>query len=271
MAVEIASVLLELTRIQRSSLFLRRLSAHDLRQLAASATVQTYPVRASVFGAGQPVEYFYLILTGVWKISQAADTGGVTNLEFISAGQVSEVYSMLGATAYAFSADVIAPSRVLRWSASVLRGLANLTPHVAWSICEILARRASEISDRYCELMTLSAGQRVAHAIVRLVGQLGERDGRKWIIDTPISLENLAGYAGTTSFTISRLLRQWQRAGLLHRNRNLLILYNLEAIESIANPVDVSTSEARCSRRSPIPPGEINATLQQNETTSTGC
>jgi CRP/FNR family transcriptional regulator, nitrogen oxide reductase regulator len=234
MAVEVASVLLELTRIQRASLFLRRLSVRDLRQLAASATFQTYSARASAFSAGQPAKYAYLILTGVWKISQAADTGIVTNLEFISSGQVSGVYSMLGATTYTLSADVITPSRVLRWSTPTLRASAKFTPQVAWNICEILVRRASEISERYGELMTLSAEQRVAHAIVRLAGQLGERDGDKWIIHTPISLENLAGYAGTTFFTVSRILRRWQHDGLLQRNRNFMILYNLEAIESIA-------------------------------------
>jgi CRP-like cAMP-binding protein len=245
MAVEVGSILLELIRIQRSSLFLRRLSTFDLQQLAGSATIQTYPARDSVFRAGQASKYFYLVLTGVWKISQAADTGSVTNLEFISAGQVTGIYSMLGSTVYGSSADVIAPSRVLRWSATVLKGLAKLTPQVTWNICEILARRASEISDRYNELMTLNAEQRVAHAVVRLAGQLGERNGHEWIIDTPISLENLAGYAGTTFFTMSRILRRWQREGLLHRNRSLVILYDLEAIESIADAVDVSTSAKR--------------------------
>jgi CRP/FNR family transcriptional regulator, nitrogen oxide reductase regulator len=268
MAVEVAPVLLELIRIQPSSLFIRRLSARDLQQLAASATVQIYPARASIFRTGQPVKDVYLILTGVWKISQAAETGGVTNLEFISAGQVSGVYSMLGATAYTFSADAIAPSRVLRWSAPVLRDLATLTPQFAWNICEIFARSASQISDRYSELMTLSAKQRIAHAIVRLAEQLGKRDGCKWIIDTPISLETLAGYSGTTSFTMSRILSRWQREGLLHRNRNFVILYDLEAIQSIADAVDVSTSEGRCSRGSLITSGEISATSQSNQTPS---
>jgi CRP/FNR family transcriptional regulator, nitrogen oxide reductase regulator len=245
MAVEAASVLIELIRTQRSSLFLRRISAHDLQQLAASATAQTYPARASVFRAGQPSRYFYLIVNGVWKISQGTDTGGVTNLEFISAGQVSGVYSLLGSTTYAFSADVIASSRVLRWSTHLLRDLAKLTPQVTWNICEILVHRASEISARYSELMTLSAEQRVAHALVRLAQQLGEREGRDWIIDISMSLENLSGYAGTTFFTTSRILRRWQREGLIHRNRSFVILYNLKAIESIAEAVDISTSARR--------------------------
>ena len=149
---------------------------------------------------------------------------------------------MLGATAYTFYADVIVPSTALRWPAHVIRGLAKPTPQVAWNISEILARRASQIADRYSELMTLTAEQRVAHALVRLAGQLGERDGHRWIIDAPISLENLAGYVGTTFFTVSRILKRWQREGLLQRNRSFVILYNLEAIESIADPMDASAN-----------------------------
>jgi CRP/FNR family transcriptional regulator, nitrogen oxide reductase regulator len=240
MAVELVSPLLELRRLQPSSLFLRNLSARDLQQLAESATVEIYPVRASVFRAGQPAKYFHLLLGGVWKISQAADTGGVMNLAFISAGQVVGVYSVLGSATYDFSADVIAPSKVLSWPAPVLRGLAGVTVQVAWNICEILARWVSELSDRYRELMTENAEQRVAHAVLRIARQLGERDGRTLIIETPLSLEDLAGYAGTTLSTISRILRQWHREGLLRRNRNFVILYDLEAIEKIARTVTIT-------------------------------
>jgi CRP/FNR family transcriptional regulator, nitrogen oxide reductase regulator len=239
MATELTSALLELGRLQPKSFFLRPLSPDNLQQLAENASFKSYPARASVFQTGEPAKQVYLILSGVWKLFQSADNGRVANLAFVSAGEVICIHSALGFATCQFSADVVVPSRVLVWPAAILRKLTEDTPDVALNLCEILTRRFFEFSARYRELMTENVEQRIAHALIRLGEQIGKPQGSGLIIDTPVSLEDLAGYAGTTLFTMSRILNRWQRDGLVQRKHGVVILHDLESIEKVANRVHV--------------------------------
>ena len=103
---------------------------------------------------GEPAKNFYLILTGVWKLFQSADTGRVANLAFVSSGQVVCIHYALGFATYQFSADVVVQSKVLVWSAAILRKIAEDTPGIAWNLCEILSLGILEFSARYRELIS---------------------------------------------------------------------------------------------------------------------
>jgi CRP/FNR family transcriptional regulator, nitrogen oxide reductase regulator len=234
-----------LRRVQPSSLFLRDLAGHDLQRLAENASLETYPARANVFQAGEPANHFHLILAGVWKAFQEAETGQIANLAFVSTGQVVGVHSVLGFSAYSFSVEAVVPTTVLIWPAKTLRTFVERTPNVMWNLCEILSRWISEFSDRYRELLTESVSQRIAHALIRLGEQFGRRKGTELVIEAPLSLEDLAGYAGTTLFTVSRVLNLWQRAGLLHRNRSFVVVHNLESLKGIVNNADVTSGTRR--------------------------
>jgi CRP/FNR family transcriptional regulator, nitrogen oxide reductase regulator len=244
-STESISALVELRRVQPSSMFLRGLSGQELHQLAEIASLKVYPARANVFQTGEPTKHFHLLLAGVWKISQEAPNGQFINLAFRFPGHVVGVHSVLGSTTYPFSADVIAPSKVLFWHPPTLSTFMRQTANLTWNVCEILNLALYEFCDRYRELMTENVEQRTAHALIRLVEQLGKRKGPELIIDTPISLEDLAGYAGTTLFTISRILNRWQRGGLLRKNRRLLIVEDLELLKTIADATYARPDTAR--------------------------
>jgi CRP/FNR family transcriptional regulator, nitrogen oxide reductase regulator len=245
LSIELVSGLPELRRLQQCSLFLRDLTRNDLQQLADGGTLKTYQARTSVFRAGESARHFYLLLAGVWKLTQAADNGRQANLAFISAGQAICVHSVLGAPTYRFSADSVEPSRVLIWPSPILRVFAKRIPNFAWNICEVLTRWVFEFSDRYRELMTENVEQRIAHALFRLGEQLGKRKGSEVIIDTSVSLEDLAIYAGTTLSTMSRTLQRWQRDGIIQRNRRLLVLHNMELLNTIAEAPDSEDDKKR--------------------------
>jgi CRP-like cAMP-binding protein len=134
---------------------------------------------------------------------------------------------------------------VLIWPSPILRIFAKRTPNFAWNICEVLTRWVFEFSDRYRELMTENVEQRIAHALFRLGEQFGKRRGSEVIIDTSVSLEDLAIYAGTTLSTMSRTLQRWQRKGIIQRNRRLLVLHNMESLNTIADAGDSVDNKKR--------------------------
>ena len=92
---------------------------------------------------------------------------------------------------------------------------------------------------RVRELATERVGQRLAHTLLRLMRQCGKTTSQGVLITHPLTRQELAELTGTTLYTVSRTLSQWQADGILHStNRRLLVKQprRLEAIADAAEP-----------------------------------
>jgi CRP-like cAMP-binding protein len=84
--------------------------------------------------------------------------------------------------------------------------------------------RADEMSNRIVELSTKLVEQRVACALLRMIGQSGRKVAGGIEIDFPITRQNIADMTNTTLHTVSRLLSDWERRGLVASSRSLIVV-----------------------------------------------
>lgn len=224
----------ELLRARSSSKFLSGLSIPHIKQLAEFATLQLFAARTLIYRQGEVPEACYLMLEGLLKLYELSDGGHQTTLMFISAGQFVGGQAMAGHQSNAFSAESIEAVRALVWSGPELRTLMERIPHLAWNAYEMTFERLQELSQRWRELVTDHVEQRIARALIRLSQQLGKDNGRELIIPGRMFGQDLAGYAGTTLFTVSRVLNRWERQGIIRHSRTFLALQDLNAVTEIA-------------------------------------
>jgi len=76
-----------------------------------------------------------------------------------------------------------------------------------------------EMQARYRELATERVEQRVANALLRLATQVGIRYEKESIIELSFSRQDVAEMTGTTLYTVSRLLSDWERKGIIETGR----------------------------------------------------
>ena len=77
---------------------------------------------------------------------------------------------------------------------------------------------------RVREMTTLRVGARLAITLMRLVRQCGRQTAEGVLITHPLTRQELADLVGTTLYTVSRTLSQWETDGVLEsRKRHLLI------------------------------------------------
>jgi CRP-like cAMP-binding protein len=81
----------------------------------------------------------------------------------------------------------------------------------------------------------LTASQRVALVLNSLATAMGERIVEGTVLN--IRNEELANEANVTIFTVSRLLSEWQRKGLLVKSRGRIVIRSSEALVRNANRV----------------------------------
>ena len=94
-----------------------------------------------------------------------------------------------------------------------------------------LGARARETHDRLHEAAAVRVETRLARTLLRLVRQSGVREADGSIgIGFPLSRQDLAGMAGTTLHTASRILSGWEQAGILAGGRMRVTVRNHGAL-----------------------------------------
>ena len=119
----------------------------------------------------------------------------------------------VGGMTYPLTATASASSQVLAFSGPVMQRLMERHAALARNAMGLMVQRIGELQQRCVELATQRVEQRMARAIVRLAGQTGRRVAEGVLLDVALSRQDLAEMTGTTLFTVSRRLNQWQKAG----------------------------------------------------------
>jgi CRP-like cAMP-binding protein len=85
-------------------------------------------------------------------------------------------------------------------------------------------------------MATERVGQRLAHALLRLMRQAGRPTPDGILIQHPLTRQEFAELTGTTLYTVSRLLSRWQADGILASAGRRLIVRSRRRLEELTQP-----------------------------------
>jgi len=131
----------------------------------------------------------------------------------------------------------MAPSVVVSWSEADLIRLIHRHPQVALNALRIMGRRLAELQNRLREVSTQSVERRVAHTILRLVRQFGREESFGTTIGLSLRRKDIADIAGTTLYSVSRALTNWEKRGLLFTRDQSLTVTKLKDLRAIAEVI----------------------------------
>ena len=189
----------------------------DSTELSAVATAaQSYRVESGefFFQQGATADIIYVLQQGRVKLTQSTPEGLHIVFRFIGPGELFGPMSAFEGQVYPVSAQAVRWCRALCWKGRTMAALMETYPRIAISALRELTARLQDLRERYRELATERVERRVAHALIRLAGQAGWKTEHGVLIDMPLSRPDLAEMAGTTLYTVSRILCGWQRDGL---------------------------------------------------------
>ena len=221
------------TPLLRSRIFDGLTDAERERWLARATT--TTVKRGQVLARqGEPAHHFYLLETGFLKLLQLTAEGTEVIVRFVAPGEPFGGVVALSTVAYPVTAVAVHPSTLRSWSRDVVSELLVQTPQVRTNIMREMAMHMSDMLTRVGELTTARAGQRLAHALLRLARQCGEPAADGVLITQILTRQELADLTGATLYTVSRTLAKWESDGLLESRQRRLLLKSLKGLEQIA-------------------------------------
>ena len=220
-------------RLQQDPLF-QGLDTAQLREVLGAARERKVQRGSFLFHQGDPASALYVLVSGQVRMLQVTSEGQQVLLRIITPGETFGGIAVLENTTYPASAQAARDCAVLTWDGETLARLMERFPRMALNALRLLASRLQELQDRYRELATQRVERRVAQALLRLTRQTGRKVEDGVLIDFPLSREDLAELAGTTLYTVSRILSRWEREGLIETGRQRILIRSPHGLVAIA-------------------------------------
>jgi CRP-like cAMP-binding protein len=129
---------------------------------------------------------------------------------------------------YIGTAQAIDDCELRVWSRDEIRSLAATNARVAQNTLNTALYYLAAYTDRLIGLATGTAEQRLARTLLQLGHRIGHVRTRG--VELSIMNEDLAGLANVSAFTASRLLKEWERHGIVQKSRGKVCILSPESL-----------------------------------------
>lgn len=204
-------------------------SLPDCAIIASSAWEKHFSRRQTIFVQGDPVREILLLVSGCVKLTQFGQEGSEVILRLTGPGQVVGALGLCKEGGYSSTGQAMEPSVALIWETAHFGSLLERFPALPRNLIIVLTERLQEMDERFREVSTEKVGSRLSSQLVRLSNQVGKRVNGH--VEIGLSRAELAQLIGTTLFTVSRLLCQWETRGIVCSRRECVLLRDLRALE----------------------------------------
>jgi CRP-like cAMP-binding protein len=221
--------------IRQTAVF-RNLSVADVEEIASAAKERNFPAKQPIFCEDDSISFILIIISGRVKVTQFTRVGKEVILRIHGAGELVDELSFAPEGTHRFTALPIETCRALAWELRTFYGFMQRFPMLQSNVANIVVSRLHTLQRRFCDLATERVPQRLARTLISLADQNPESSQRKKMVE--LSCEELSQMTGTTVFTVSRLLTQWNELGIIRAERRAIFVENLPDLINLAHGKD---------------------------------
>lgn len=211
------------------------LSAPALAMLNTMKFSAAYPKGATLFVEGETPRGVFILCTGKAKLTTSSSEGKTLILHIANAGEILGISAAILGQPYEVSAETMEPSQV-----NFIRHadfLAMLHAHP-----EVCLRSAEQLSAKYRqaqrELRALGLSQTTSEKLARLIldwSADGEETPRGVRVKVLLTHEEIGQMLGTTRETVTRLLSELRRKGLIEMSGASLYVRQRDALQQMTS------------------------------------
>lgn len=232
--------------------FISGLSTAEKQALFEMGNVRRFKKDEMVFSAGSSCDDLFVLIKGRTKVFELSQEGKEVILWFCFPGEIFGLADIMGrrygnkrmVNAQACSAlELIAVNQ-----AEFIEYLYRY-PNVALRVIDLLSHRMRELGDMLLNLVSDDVSSRVIKLIMRLVSRYGRVHGNGVCLDIPLTHQEMADMIGTSRQTVTLVLGNLRREGLLQTQQRTIYIQNyLQFEHKVASLVDSSCHDNQQTR-----------------------
>jgi len=192
------------------------LTDQDIASLAHLALRKRYPKDTVVFFENEEGDFFFTITEGRIKVTILGDDGREVILSVLGPGDFFGEMALLDNEPRSATAIAVEESELLSLHRSDFQSVLNDNRSITNALIRVLSARLRRANHQISTLALLDVYGRVARVIVDMAREEGKRlrDGR--ISFRRATHQEIANRIGTTRETVTRMLKDLERQGLIH-------------------------------------------------------
>ncbi len=201
------------------------LNDDELLQISHKVVIKEFAKNEVILFEEETNEYMYIILIGKVKVAQATEEGKEIILAIHQSQEFFGEISLIDGKTSSAAVVAMEESLVAIISKTNFYSLLFSQRKVLENLLRILCLRLRESWKRIHILNFKDAPQRMKMLLKILAGENGERTPGGMRINLRLTHQEIADMTGLTRETVTRVLNQWRKEGLITipRSRNILL------------------------------------------------
>ncbi len=210
--------------------FLNGLPAEAITPAIANAAIRKHPANQMILLENDWGGSVYFVLSGWLKIRTYNADGREITLNIVGRGEI--VGEMAALEQAPRSTDVLSltPVTIANIPAEDFVRLINTEPLAGMRLAQLMARRLRQVNRRL-RLRESNSSSRVADTLLFLAEGQGKSSGKG--VEIPnLPHRELSSMSGLARETVTRVLTKMEASGLIARDRDILLIPDLSALEA---------------------------------------
>lgn len=192
-----------------------------LARLEADLVPATHQSQECILKEGDPADRLYCLLNGAAKITRRLSGGEEQIISLARPGEVLGLQALMHHPVFTSSAVAIQPTQGVYLSKSALKDALKEDPSLSLNILRSLCLEMDAVEDKIAGLTRKNSPQRIAEALLLLKEKFGTDE--RGYLQIQLTRKDLANLTHTTTSTLSRVLAQFRRQGILGGGRQIRI------------------------------------------------
>jgi CRP/FNR family cyclic AMP-dependent transcriptional regulator len=215
----------------RSVPIFSELTDADFSSLAKVSNRRRYPKDSVVFFENEQGDFFFMILEGRIKVTILGDDGREVILSLLGSGDFFGEMALLDNEPRSATAIAVEDSELLSLHRNDFQSVLSDNRSITTGLIKVLTARLRRANHQISTLALLDVYGRVARVIVDMAREEGRRlkDGR--IAFRRATHQEIANRIGTTRETVTRMLKDLERQGMIHiEGREIIVQPDFEKV-----------------------------------------
>lgn len=214
-------------------LFFKNLSKPEHEWVNSFFIEKDYDTGEIICLSGDPAEKLFIIADGRVRLLRHSLAGKEILLDMLTPGEFFGALTGLGNDQYPETAQAHTPCCILVIGRDDFQQILNRIPSVTLSLIEIMANRLNAANQRVHLISALDVEARIASILLMLANKFGDNKGTELLLQVPLYREDLAGMAGATPESTSRVMSRFQKEGLIRSGRGWVSILHPQGLKDI--------------------------------------
>ena len=215
--------------------------------IAGLAPAQEYPAQIGLFKQDTLPHEVYLIEAGLVKLTHIEGNGKELVVGLRSSNWIIGASAVILNKKHGFSAETLTGCQIRRITVPFFLDLLRHDREFAWNFQQV---QSYELYDQLSQLVgfgCLSARIRLEQLLSQLISTLGFKAGETMIqLQLPLRHWELAELIAVTPEHLSRLLKEMQLEGIVHRDKGWIYISDVRRLRSQLNLDDRNSVKPAC-------------------------